>query len=64
MNPVFATDEHFYGLPKTSFSYRREFVPAGSTGDLATGLAIAAGLAIVSSRLGLWWGRWMRRVMR
>jgi hypothetical protein len=36
----------------------------GSTAALLKGLGIAALLAIVSSRIGLWWGDWMRRVQR
>lgn len=38
----------------------------GIQGDSLTarGLAVAAGLAIASTRIGLWWGNWMRRVQR
>jgi len=36
----------------------------GSDAALIKGLATAAGLAVVSSRIGLWWGNWMRRVQR
>ena len=65
INPLFATDNYFYGLPKTSFAYRREFVPLDATpGTMRSGLIVAAVLAIVSARVGLWWGAWMRRVRR
>ena len=38
----------------------------GLPGDPVTpqALAIAAALAVVSARLGLWWGNWMARVQR
>ena len=36
----------------------------GSTTALLRGLGIAAMLAIISSRIGIWFGDWMRRVQR
>jgi hypothetical protein len=32
--------------------------------QVATGLLVAAGLATLSTRVGLWWGSWMERVKR
>jgi hypothetical protein len=31
---------------------------------MGQGLAVAGGIAVVTSRIGLWWGRWMTRVKR
>jgi hypothetical protein len=67
MNPIFATDEYFYGLPKTSSEYRRVFFRWPSDrvpGGMVTGLMTAAVLAVLSTRLGLWYGTWLRRVRR
>ena len=65
MNPVFATDNFFYGLPKTTFTYRREFVPWDATESvMRRQLIVAAVLAVISTRLGLWFGNWMRQVRR
>lgn len=36
----------------------------GGTGGMITGLAIALGISLVSARIGLGWGEWMRRVRR
>ena len=62
-NWVFASTNYYYALPKTSYAYRHIFPPVRPT-ELARGLALAAGLAVLSSRLGLACGDWLRRVKR
>ena len=59
----------FFGVDQWDYSsrlgpWRYQFW--GLPGDPVTpqGLAIAAALAVVSARLGLWWGNWMARVQR
>ena len=65
MNWFFHTSNYYYALPPTSYAVRREFVPwDATTASFVRGLAIAVALAMASSRLGLWWGEWMRRVRR
>jgi hypothetical protein len=54
----------FFDVP--GYRYDREL---GNVGSLdvpvfARGIAIAAGVGALSSRVGLWWGRWMTRVRR
>ncbi len=64
-NPFFATDNYFYGMPKTSYAYRRLYYPQdASAGSARIGMLIALALAVGSTRLGLWWGAWMARVKR
>ncbi|HEX6815117.1 MAG TPA: hypothetical protein VF102_05545 [Gemmatimonadaceae bacterium] len=62
-NWVFASDNYYYALPKTAYAYRHLFPPVRA-GALARGLAVALVLAILSSRLGLACGDWLRRVKR
>ena len=64
-NPLFAGDNFPYQVPKTTLYYRREFLP-DEAGALQFGLRLllAAGLAMLSARIGLAWGRWMGRVAR
>ncbi|HEX5178919.1 MAG TPA: hypothetical protein VFW04_06290 [Gemmatimonadaceae bacterium] len=62
-NWVFASTNYYYALPKTSYAYRHIFPPVRPA-KLAGGLALAAGLAVLSSRLGLACGDWLRRVKR
>ena len=65
INPIFATDNFDYSMPDTWYKVRREFFPWDATeGAMRARLAVALLLAIVSSRLGLAWGSWMRRVQR
>ena len=59
----------FFGGDQWDYSsrlgpWRYEFWRIGSDPVTAGGLAIAAALAIVSARLGLWWGNWMQRLQR
>jgi hypothetical protein len=65
MNPVFATTNFDYAMPDSWYKVRREFYPwdANATAKLAR-LGVAVLLAIASTRLGLGWGNWMRRVRR
>jgi hypothetical protein len=62
-NWVFATDNFFYGLPKTTYAYRHMFPPVHA-GALVGGLAVALLFAVVSSRVGLAFGDWLRQVKR
>ena len=65
INPIFATDNFDYSMPDTWYKVRREFYPWDATeGAMRARLAVALTLAILSSRLGLAWGNWMRRVQR
>jgi hypothetical protein len=64
-NGVFLGDHFPYELPKTSAWYRGEFVSFhGTAAELWRGMGIATLVAIVSTRLGLAWGGWMREVRR
>jgi hypothetical protein len=63
-NPLFGQHMRPYMTPATSaFAEGRFLEPAGGLA-LLRGLAIAFGLGIVSARLGIGWGQWMRRVQR
>jgi hypothetical protein len=65
MNPIFATENFDYAMPDTSHKVRREFYPWDATeGAMRVRLALAVTLAVLSARLGLAWGSWMRRVRR
>jgi len=61
-NFFFGVDQWDYSSRLGPWRYQFWRLP----GDPVTlrGLAIAAGLAVVSTRLGLWWGNWMARVQR
>jgi hypothetical protein len=64
-NWFFATDNFPYFLPSTSSTVRRVFVARDATeGALRVGLVVAALLSVVTARLALWVGAWMRRVRR
>ncbi|MEO1652156.1 MAG: hypothetical protein AAFU64_01320 [Bacteroidota bacterium] len=53
----------YYSRP--DYKYLYEFVPWDkTTGALVYGMVWAFGYTFLSSRLGLWWGKWMRRVQR
>ena len=62
-NWIFASNNYYYALPKTAYAYRHLFPPVRA-GELARGLLIALVLAVLSSRLGLVCGDWLRRVRR
>ncbi|HEV2179180.1 MAG TPA: hypothetical protein VGR59_02615, partial [Gemmatimonadaceae bacterium] len=62
-NWVFASNNYYYALPKTTYAYRHAFPPMPA-GQLVRGLVVALVLAVLSSRLGLACGDWLRRVKR
>ena len=65
MNPVFATTNFDYAMPDSWYKVRREFYPWDvNTSAMLVRLGAAVLLAIASTRLGLGWGNWMRRVRR
>ena len=65
INPVFATDNFDYAMPNTWYKVRREFYPWDATdGVMRARFVVAVLLAVLSSRVGLAWGNWMRRVQR
>ena len=61
-NWFFAGHRWGYHTPQGNFLYR--FWQMGIDGVSLTALMWATLLATVSSRIGLWWGNWMRRVVR
>jgi hypothetical protein len=63
-NPVFAGDNFPYQLERDTYYFRREFLPGPGALAFARGMLIATAAAILSARLGLAWGDWMRRVRR
>jgi hypothetical protein len=54
----------FIGIPGQRYQRGVGIVGSIDYGALAVGLGIAAALGVISSRIGLWWGAWMRRVQR
>lgn len=64
-NWVFGVTSWYFGS-NPNWEYRYAFAPwnVDGTPELITGLAKAIGFAIVSSLIGLSWGRWMRSVKR
>lgn len=64
-NWIFATNEFPFFVPATSAWVRSVFIPTEpSAAAFWMVMAIAAGTAIVMTRLGLGWGDWMQRVRR
>jgi hypothetical protein len=64
-NWLFAGDNFTYNTPPTSMRVRGEFPRFDRTAaELWRGLATAAGVAMLTSWIGLAWGGWMRRVRR
>ena len=64
-NGIFLGDHFPYELPKSSAWYRGEFVTFDrTTVDMLRGVGTAVLAAVVSARLGLAWGGWMREVKR
>jgi hypothetical protein len=64
-NWFFGSDSWYFGS-SPDWQYRYDFMPWHThTGwPLVKGLAIAWGIGIVSTRLGLKWGKWMQKVQR
>ena len=60
-NVVFGSNRMAYG---TIPEMQARFYEINAPDNLVRGLSIAAVLAFVSARLGLWWGGWMARVQR
>jgi hypothetical protein len=54
----------FWDLPGYNYVRGQGWVGSLDGGAAATGLAFAVLLGAVTSRIGLWWGRWMTRVTR
>ena len=54
----------FFDVPGYRWMGREGMQGALDVGAMARAIAIAAGLGVVASRVGLWWGDWMRRVQR
>jgi len=70
-NPVFLADQWDYSVRLGPWRYEHWDALRGGREILqASGLAVARAvlvamlLAAISSRIGLWWGNWMRRVKR
>jgi len=52
-------------MPNTWYKVRREFYPWDATESaMRWRFVVAVVLAVLSSRLGMAWGNWMRRVRR
>jgi hypothetical protein len=60
-NDLFGSHRMDYAVPP---EMQARFYEINSPDDIGVGLAIAAAVAFVSARLGLWWGNWMSRVQR
>ena len=63
-NPLFGQHLRPYMTPATSAFAQGRFLEAASGVALISGLGIAFGLGTISARLGIGWGKWMRRVQR
>jgi hypothetical protein len=60
-NDFFGSHRMDYAVPP---EIQARFYQINPPDDLAVGLPIAAAVAFLSARLGLWWGNWMSRVQR
>ena len=63
-NRIFGSIYFDYMTPPESDSFQNRFAPSYRGGAFWNRLAWACVLAIVTSRVGLWWGEWMKRVRR
>jgi hypothetical protein len=68
-NFFFGADQWPYFIEPGAWQYRFWGVPTTTSGHLnvhviLSGLGIAGLLAVVSARIGVWWGNGMARVMR
>jgi hypothetical protein len=62
--PLFGQHLRPYMVPATSAFAEGRFVDTDTGVALARGLVIALGLGVISARIGVAWGEWMRRVQR
>lgn len=64
-NWVFGTESWYFGAdPDWEFRYVYADWMVSSGADLLKGLGMALGIAFLTSRLSMSWGKWMQRVMR
>jgi hypothetical protein len=64
-NRIFGTDYYPYMQRPSDYHYEHQFEFAEKTrGEFLLGLAFAFVAAILTTRIGLAWGDWMRRVRR
>jgi hypothetical protein len=63
-NPLFGQHHRPYMVPETSAFAEGRFIAPATGLALVRGLVIALGLGVVSARLGMAWGGWMRGVQR
>ena len=64
-NRFFATNEFPYFIPPTSPWVRNVFFPTEHTSmEFWTRMALALAVAVVTTRIGLSWGEWMKRLRR
>jgi len=64
-NWVFGTESWYFGAQpdwEYRFAYADWMVSSGA--DLVKGLLIAVGVAYLTSRLSIRWGKWMQNIMR
>jgi len=62
----FFGSHYFYFGNDPKWEYRYKFAPWAlqSTSDFGMGMAYALGFGYISSRIGLAWGKWMRKIQR
>jgi hypothetical protein len=64
-NPLFAADNFPYQVSHQSYYYRRLFLPTDTNeASYRLGMLTAMIYAVVTTRVGLAWGNWLRRVRR
>ncbi len=64
-NRIFAASNYPYFIPSTSPWVRNIFIPTEHTfGEFWMRMAIALGVAVIMTRIGVAWGEWMRRIRR
>ncbi|MEJ2003545.1 MAG: hypothetical protein P8X57_00940 [Cyclobacteriaceae bacterium] len=64
-NWFFGTESWYFGN-SPDYQYRYAFAPwmEASTMEMVKGIGIAMGIGILTSRIGLYWGNWMKKVQR
>jgi hypothetical protein len=64
-NRIFAANNYPYFVPSTSPWVRNVWIPTEhSFGQFWLRMAIALGVAVLMTRIGVSWGEWMRRIRR